>query len=1210
MAIVGWIGLRVGEKWLASTTFFRDTLRDEIALRFDGDVAVSDAKFRAITRMVEANDVVLKDRRAGEPQIVVPTVAVKLPYSIVDEQFRIAPERVLVKGGFVRLVEREDGSFAPLDLIRVVPTAIPVPSIAIEDGSVVLSGSGALNALLDGILRNDLPRRVEKVRLASAPMPETSDYLIGFNGNLELPGLAPVTLFGGIGRDNSMRLELEIRDLDLAEKSLRATLAPALAERLERHLLGGKVSIEVELGLSAAAGADARIRIHLHARDLVLRHETFFGRDLSGVSLEASYDGKDFRIHELTIPDRGGSITIDGVVEDVIGDGQLDFSDFRFTARGADLSFTDSLAGDLKEPMLRQIIDDYAPEGRAEFFLELSRARGGKVRPVWSLKPKRASASYVGHHRADGSKTGFPYRVTELVGEISGDGPHVEIRRLRGRHAGDGPVEIDGAVDASGEHPVLELTVKALAAPLGDNKLRDALEHVSAGAGSIVDRFHPTGTIDADVHVWVDPVTFLTHREGIVRARALDARIDDFPYPLHFETGSVSFTDTTYTIDGLAAKAGAMEVAIDGRVYVVEHQVGIDVSIDAKNARAQDPVLKRAVNEMLAKVKGAGPPPFEWSWLEPAGGFDAAVELRQEPGDTMRFSALLFPRDLSAAPKWFAIPVEGVAGRVEFGTLDPDTLAPRPLEIELDGLRGRYGSADWALRGRIDALGVSMLDVRASSVPITEEFLVAVETATEVVGGTVRESGASTALESAARSVVAAVEPGGLASLRLERREESAATRTRLDLDVTGARLVDPRAPGGELSEFRGRWSIDLDRHTAIGRGVATAIPAWGAAARCERVEIRANDDALAVDADLRILDLPLDSRSAQWLPAPLDREVVAKEGLVDVGASSLSIVLDEANDAARVRANGVEAFVSRAGLEAPLAIEDLSARMSAPEVKYTRVGDRRQLAFDGRVEDLRGRIAGVAVDSCSAFAAVSPGLVRIDRVLGRIAEGQLEPARTALDIDDASGIRGEVSLADADLTTLLAELGVPSVDTRGRFDVDLRLAGAEPTLAALGGSGTVRIRDGRLADIPWIAAIYRRTLGYVFGEWLEPTFSSGEIDFERRGDKIRLTRIRLDSLVPNVPLGLRLTGEGELGSTGIDLEIVPEILRSDDRLILSPLLRALTRPLFSYRVTGSLTNPRVSYRNLAMELLVPLADDTNRPRLVEPRKPDWSGRF
>jgi hypothetical protein len=131
-----------------------------------------------------------------------------------------------------------------------------------------------------------------------------------------------------------------------------------------------------------------------------------------------------------------------------------------------------------------------------------------------------------------------------------------------------------------------------------------------------------------------------------------------------------------------------------------------------------------------------------------------------------------------------------------------------------------------------------------------------------------------------------------------------------------------------------------------------------------------------------------------------------------------------------------------------------------------------------------------------------------------------------------------------------------------------------------------------------------------VLGEWLEPTFSSGEIEFERNGDRIRLPRIRLDSMVSNLPVGLRLTGDGEIGRTGVDLSIVPEILRTDDRLLIAPLLRLLTRPLFSYRVTGPLSNPRVQYRNLAMELLVPLTDDTNRPRIVEPKPPEWSQRF
>lgn len=1206
LAVLGWVGLRVAEKWLASTTFFRDTLREEIAKRFDGDVAVSSAVFHALTRVVEANDLVLKDRRAGEPQIVIPSVSVKLPYSIVDSSGRIVPERVLVKGGIVRLVERSDGSFAPLDLIRVVQTGIPIPAVAIEDGTVVLSGDGALNALLDGIVKKELPRRVEKVRLASAPMPETSDYLVGFNGNLVLPGLAPVTLFGGIGRDNSMRLELELRDLDLSSKALRETLAPALVETLERHVLGGKVTVEVELGLSAVRGAEARIRIHLHVRDLVLRHPTYFSRDLSGISLEASFDGVNFRIHDLKIPDRGGELAIDGVIEHVIGDDALDFRDFRFTARGADLAFQDSLVSDLTEPMIRHIIDDYAPQGRAEFFLELSRTAGGKVRPRWSLKPKHASGSYVGHVRADGTKVGFPYRVTDLIGEVSGDGPYVEIRHLRGRHAGLGLVEIDGSVDASGAVPLLELRVRAAEIPLADGKLRDALEYVSEGAGSIVDRFHPTGTIDADVRVWVDPATFVTHREGRVIARSLDARVDDFPFPLHFEKGSVSFTDTTYTIDALEAKAGTMEVGIDGRVWVIEHQVGIEVSIDARNARAQDPVLRRAVNDMLARVKGEGPPPFEWSWLEPAGGFDAAVELRQEPGDSMRFSALLFPRDLKAVPKWFAIPIEGVAGRIEFGTLDPDTFAPRPMEIELDGLRGRYRDSQLAISGQVDERGLAALEVRGSRVPITADFLAAVVSTTNAADTTSDES----TEEAVADGLVHALEPGGRASLHFSSRRRNDVLGSRLELDVRGAAMRATGVPGGGIRDVDGRWMVDLQQGIATGEGLRGRFDGLDATARASRVELRTNADSIALDGDFALTDLPLDERAAAWLPAPLDTEFVSTSGLASLSARDVSVVVDVKSEATRVRMREVEASIADANPTEPVAIEGLGARLRVPELTYSKVGDHRQITFGARIDSLNGRVGGLGIESVSADLDVSPRGMRADGIAGRIAEGSLDPARSALSIVSNEGLRGGLVLTDGDLTTLLAQIGVPSVGTRGRFDVELNLEGKDPTLAALGGSGVVRIRDGRLADIPWIAAIYRRTLGYVFGEWLEPTFSSGEIVFERASDRIKLSHIRLDSMVPNVPVGLRLTGDGELGSTGIDLRIVPEILRTDDRLILAPLLRAITRPLFSYRVTGSLGNPRVSYRNVAMEFLLPMQDDTNRPRLVEPRKPDWSGRF
>jgi AsmA-like C-terminal region len=313
-----------------------------------------------------------------------------------------------------------------------------------------------------------------------------------------------------------------------------------------------------------------------------------------------------------------------------------------------------------------------------------------------------------------------------------------------------------------------------------------------------------------------------------------------------------------------------------------------------------------------------------------------------------------------------------------------------------------------------------------------------------------------------------------------------------------------------------------------------------------------------------------------------------------------------------RLRADDLEVSVAAAACSAPTSIDGLDATLLANRLSYVTSGERSTLDVTGRLDARRGVVSGMTIGDAGCDLVVARDRVRLDRIGGGLVGGQIDAAVSYLDVTggEAPAIRGKVVLADGDLTTLFAQLGVPSTETRGRFDLDVDLAGDTLSLASLKGGGNVRIRDGRLADVPWIALIYRRTFGYVLGEWLEPTFSSGEIEFERNGDRIRLPRIRLDSMVSNLPVGLRLTGDGEIGRTGVDLSIVPEILRTDDRLLIAPLLRLLTRPLFSYRVTGPLSNPRVQYRNLAMELLVPLTDDTNRPRIVEPKPPEWSQRF
>lgn len=1201
---IGYGAYRYLRSWYASTPFFRDRLQHEVAIRFDGEVAVGAATFDFLTRTLHASDLTLRDRDETSPQVVLPHLDVKLPYSILGEGGQIAPERVLVKDPVLKLVEKADGTLSPLDRIRVVATHVPVPSVVIEDGTVSFGGAGPVSAILDRILRSDLPRHVERVRLALAPMPPGSEYFVGFNGSLELPNVAPISVFGGIGRDNSIRLALELRELDLGNRGLLDALEPKISAFLAQHVLGGVLSLKVELDLPAAKGATPHSWFRLQGRDLRLSFPEQVDREITGVSFDASFDGQTVRLHEARVPDRHGELVLDGVLEHAIAVNGFDLGNWRLTARGRELEFRDSLASRIKVPFLRHIIDDFDPDGRGELFLELTRVDGGHVRPRWSLKPLGASASYVGHVRDDGSHVGFPYRLTEIVGEISGDGPYVEIRHVRGKHAGFGLIDIDGTVDASTPHVLTDIRVRGDGAPLDDGRLRDALEYVQAGNGAIVDRFHPTGTVDIDVRVWTDPTTFKTHRSGTVKARQLKAAIDDFPLPLTIETGSVTFSDDLYLVQSLVGRNGDATVTIDGKIEVVDHHVGIEVALGAHNVKAADPELKRAFDVMLKRTSAGHEPVYRWEWLEPIGRFDVDVELKQTPNQPMRFKATLKPIDLKVVPKWFAVPIEGVMGRIDFGTLESRPDGHPRFDLAFQDVTGTYRGAPVRASLALREGEPLILDVSGEDVAITEELLARVR---DVV-----DEFAITHPRVHPEPLFDVVSPGGFGSFRLALGHDRMSDR--LDLTCRDVNVAMPFLPGHGTERATGRIVVDFESADVELTGLVGTLRDGNGIVRCSRLTAKPDDakNATQIECDLAFEAVPYrappaDGRDSIFDSVARSLGLVPNGGTLDLRVGRLSISLPRSDGPTSVTVNAADLDMHDLALASPVAVEGIrgQCRSFAGTISIEDGETRATLA--GRVDGLFARLGGIELTDAAASLVVEPQSFRAENAVGRVAGGTLRPGATWLSVHGGitPWIRGSVQLDDGDLALLLSQLGIPNSGTRGQFSFEMKLDAKEGRLAALDGEGLVKIRNGRLADIPWIATIYRKTLGYVVGEWLEPTFSSGEIAFRREADRLKLTRFQLDSVDRAIPVGLRLTGSGELGATGIQLRIVPEILRSDDRLI-APLLRLFTKQIFSYRITGSLRNPVVQYSNVAMDLMSPLEDDTNRPRLVDPARPVW----
>jgi hypothetical protein len=265
----------------------------------------------------------------------------------------------------------------------------------------------------------------------------------------------------------------------------------------------------------------------------------------------------------------------------------------------------------------------FKPKGTVDGSIRLSRTSENG--------PLGVSATVVARDLA-GVYRHFPYPLEHLSGLLRMDKQRLTLD-LRGL-IGEKPARISGTIENPGPDAVVKLTIEADSVPI-DPTFMGALR---PDVRKVVDRFHPSGSVKALVHVFRKPLTGPIHKpEGHL---VIDAVLDlnprceitwaDLPYPVRNLTGRLELHPSLWEFKNMRGQNGQEIITGNGRVEKLkgpklssgEPPLKIDLRIQAENLPFND-VLRKSLQPAWQKT---------WAIINPTGSSDVDAWVHIEPG--------------------------------------------------------------------------------------------------------------------------------------------------------------------------------------------------------------------------------------------------------------------------------------------------------------------------------------------------------------------------------------------------------------------------------------------------------------------------------------------------------------------------------------------------------------------------------------------------
>ncbi|NUN53785.1 MAG: hypothetical protein HUU06_13515, partial [Planctomycetaceae bacterium] len=244
-------------------------------------------------------------------------------------------------------------------------------------------------------------------------------------------------------------------------------------------------------------------------------------------------------------------------------------------------------------------------------------------------------------------------------------------------------------------------------------------------------------------------------------------------------------------------------------------------------------------------------------------------------------------------------------------------------------------------------------------------------------------------------------------------------------------------------------------------------------------------------------------------------------------------------------------------------------------------------------VSEAKGRVEERVLEGGSAIVEVNADGILLRELRGRVAKGEIGGW---MQFPPGGGYEGRFSLSGAHAPDLFAPAD-PKAGVEGRISANARLRNRTGKPDDLGGNLRVDITEGALFRVPLFDSIYG-----ILGLTEPPVFTGGTFDADLNGDRMRISRVDLESSV----LGLHKSAGGSfLWLDGrIDLRLTPEFrgiletwpLRWIKDLISLPIKPVVER-IHAIHVTGTLQRPVVNQDWLTFLSSRP----EDRPRLPAP---------
>jgi hypothetical protein len=962
--------------------------------------------------------------------------------------------------------------------------------------------------------------------------------------------------------------------------ALLDTLAPAIAAPLRgTPLEAGRL----EVGLSRAPRAPgeplgevlvtARWISEMNAdvaelpglRDLPADERARLKELLGGGVIDVQWERGALLVRGLSARLGTGTVTARGRIEQ-----GGDALDIRVLVRGLSI----------EDPALRRALGAQGDDlflrmdarGEIDADITISKERGKALTWTATITIVDATLVYRGKQDAKGRYDGFPYALEHANGVVHVSPAGVVVDGIEGRHGEHTVMRIlsskrpswtgeeSGFVRFTDDGPELCLTLEAHDVPVDADLERAVDGSLLAG---ILDKYRLEGVIDraeADIvrRPGLDPAARVEVRLTLDRERLT---WKEFPVPLEDVRGVVMLRRRALPAPGregdptapLVRRGRTVHADLTGRLSqpgepavvsvrldVEQHESRGRVRLGAKDVALEGP-LGRMLQEAPLTAKGVG---RAARWLDPRGRADVEGDfpVEKDPG----------PIRVTARLRGAGMTVDAPAGdpRLEIEDLQ-GTVDAVGSNIRFEGLRGRFLGAALTLDGRFSdgTDGPWALDVRTTEpLPLTTGLLRRVETL----------SACSTLLPPGMR-----LEPGGRAGLEMRVEQVAGADcvgLTRLVLSDVDAAVV---LAGGPSIRIQGK-SFALDGGDVLAQDLTVLLP--GATVRVGEGRFgpgglvgrfRVALDKFRMDDETLSL-VPEDARAdvREWtdrrrLDASALTVAVEKDGAV-TASGDLAFVADEDAPAGgaprgevrfenlgfgppdplgRRTVSGV-AVLSHFALDLGLDWTELAGRI---EIDRLRVGDDPSGA--ARLVGLAGRVEGIRFRDLKAPLSWGDGLLRMEPVTGTLSGGPFA-ARLLFHTRAPEAFEGRLEVKGFDLARLREDLSPTGALYRGTGSLELEFANRTTNVADLTARGTLRVRDGHLADLPPIANLFLVVASAVPGS-KPPSFETLDAEFTLRDEVLHFQHLDLAGPLTKMP------GRGTADLTGhLDLTFTADFLK------------------------------------------------------------------